>query len=154
MKVADPEKDKHSTFTNCFLKDLSAACKSPKHPAKATASTKASGTEPHWFQLDFGRPVLVNEFNIKEEPSSSIARYVIECWDDKKAQWVGCFNGIAIGAEFVAPIVTRTTSKARLVVIRTTKDTPALSAFEAYNDPAGDVFNVPKGGATPNRVGK
>ncbi len=154
MRVVDPEKDKHSTFINCFLKDLSAACKSQKHPAKQTASDPSADTEGQWFQLDFGRPVSVNEFKIKEASTSSISRYVIEYWDDKKVRWVSCFNGADIGAEFVASIVTRTISKARLKVIRTHKDKAGITAFEAYNDSPGDSFNVPMGGAAPNCVGK
>ena len=96
---------------------------------------------------------MINEFKLKEE-APSIARYVIQCWDEKKAQWVGCFNGAGIGAEFVAPIVSRTTSKARLLIIRANNDKFALSAFEAYNDSPGEALNVPMGGVPPNRVGK
>ncbi|MCE9612179.1 MAG: hypothetical protein K8R23_18430 [Chthoniobacter sp.] len=151
MRVADPEKDKHSSFINCYLKDLSAACKSPKHAGKESTGTAPEGT---WFQLDFGRPVIINEFKLKEE-GGAIARYVIQYWDDKKTQWVGCFNGSGIGAEFVAPIVTRTTSKARVLVLRTNNnDKPNLAALEAYNDTPGDSFTVEKGGVPPNRVGK
>ena len=153
MRVADPEKDKHSSFTNCFLKDLSTACRSPKHQAKQNESP-ADAKDGQWIQLDFGRPVIINEFRLKEDPASSIARYVIQCWDDKKAQWVGCFNGGAIGADFVAPIVTRITSKARILVVRNNKEKAILTAFEAYNDTPGDPLNVPKGGVPPDRIGK
>ena len=165
MAVMDPEfvkdksgkktnqRDQRSTFTDCFVKDLSAACLSPKHPAKQTSSAPGASAEDQWVQLDFGQPVAINEFKLKEE-SPSISRYVIQCWDEKKAQWVGCFNGAGIGAEFVAPIVSRTTSKARVLVIRANNDKFALSAFEAYNDSPGEVLNVPMGGVPPNRVGK
>ena len=64
------------------------------------------------------------------------------------------FNGSGIGAEFVAPIVTRTTTKLRLRVIATTKDKAALTAFEAYNDIPGDALDVGKGSDAPKRVGK
>jgi hypothetical protein len=126
------------TFEDCITKSLANACSTPKIEAKDSTSTEATASEGHWFQLDFGKPVEVNEFKIKEAPSSSIARYVIQYWDDRKAQWLSCFNGSGIGAEFVAPIVSRTTSKARLLVLRTTKDKPALASFEAYNDTKGD----------------
>ena len=173
MKVMDPEKDKKSSFINCVLKDLSAACSTPKLAAKVSASSevagygavkagdgdattawKATASENQWVQLDFGKPTTVNEFRLKEDPASSVARYVIECWDDKESNWVGCFNGASIGAGFVAPIVSRTTQRARLMIIRTTKDNPAISSFEAYNDTTGEVFNVPVGGVPPARVGK
>lgn len=101
MRVMDPEKDKRSSFVNCVLKDLSKACSTPKLAAKASASSKAAGHEAakaadddattswkpeafenEWIQLDFGKATTVNEFKIKEDPSSSIIRYSIECWDD------------------------------------------------------------------------
>jgi hypothetical protein len=151
MKVADPEKDKKSSFVNCVLKDLSAACSTPKLEAKATTSTAA---ENQWIELDFGKPVAVNEFKIKEDPSSKISRYVIECWDEKQSKWVGCFNGAAIGGEFVAPIVGRTTQKARLVILRTNSGNPSIAEFDAYNDTTGEVINVPRGAMPPGRVGK
>ena len=165
MAVMDPEfikdksgkksdkRDQRSTFTDCFVKDLSAACLSSKHPAKQTSSAPGASADGQWVQLDFGHPVPVNEFKLKEE-SPSISRYTIQCWDDKKAQWVGCFNGASIGAEFVAPIVSRSTSKARLLIIRANGDKPVLSAFEAYNDSPGEALKVPLGGVPPNRVGK
>jgi len=126
------------TFTDCITKNLSSACGTEPIPAKQSASTQATASDGHWFQLDFGKPVEVNEFKIKEATTSSITRYVIQYWDDKKSRWASCFNGAGIGAEFVAPIVGRTTSKARLLVLRTNKDKPALSSFEAYNDTRGD----------------
>ena len=173
MRVMDPEQDKKSSFVNCLLKDLSAACSTPKLAARVSASSAAAGNEAakagdddattawkataseyQWIQLDFGKPTTLNEFRLKEDPASSVARYVIECWDDKESKWVGCFNGASIGADFVAPIVSRTTRKARLMMMRTTKDNPAIRSFEAYNDTTGEVFNVPVGGAPPARVGK
>ena len=153
MRVADPEKDKKSSFINCFIKDLTAACKSPKLAAKETA-VPASATEGQSFLLDFGRPVAVNEFKLKEDPASGISRYIIEYWDDKKAGWASCFNGSGIGGEFVAPIVSRTTTKVRLRIIANKKETAVITAFEAYNDSPGDAFDVPKGGTAPNRIGK
>ncbi len=172
-RVMDPEKEKRSSFVNCLLKDLSAACSTPRLAAKATASSAAAGgeaaraddgdaatawkaaaAEGQWLQIDFGRTTPVNEFRLKEDPASSVARYVIECWDARASKWVGCFNGAAIGADFVAPIVGRTMSKARLVVLRTAQGSPAIAAFEAYNDTSGEVINVPVGGVAPGRVGK
>jgi len=173
MRVMDPEKDKRSSFVDCVLKDLSAACSTPKLAATASASSelpgseaakaadgdpdtawKAAGAEDQWIQLDFGKPKTVNEFRIKEDPSSSVVRYVIQCWDDKESKWVGCFNGRTIGADFVAPIVSRTTPKVRLLVMRTDRGNPGITAFEAYNDTTGEVFNVARGGVAPARVGK
>ena len=98
--------------------------------------------------------MTINEFKVKEDAASSISRYAIECWDAKKSKWVNCFNGMGIGAEFVCPIVSRSTTKARLVVIRTNKDKAVITSLDAYNEPPGDGFDVPKGGVTPNRVGK
>jgi len=161
MRVMDPEKDKRASFVNCVLKDLSKACSTTKLVANATASSeaagqkaahaadgnaatawKAQGSENEWIQLDFGKAVTVNEFKIKEEPSSSVVRYRIECWDDKESRWASCFNGRNIGGEFVAPIVGRTTTKARLLAIRTTSGNPAIAEFAAYHDTSGEVFNL------------
>jgi len=173
MRVMDPEKDKRSSFVNCILKDLSAACNPPKLAGKASASSEAAGHEAakaadddaktawkasasadQWIQLDFAAPTAINEFKIKEGPSSSIVRYVIQCWDDKESKWVGCFNGRNIGSEFVAPIVSRTTPKARLMVIATTSGEPSIAEFSAYNDTTGEVLNVARGGVAPDRAGK
>ncbi len=153
MAVMDPEKDKKSTFTNCFVQDLTAAARSMKHTAKGT-SVPASATEGQSFVLDFGRPVAINEFKLKEDVVSEISRYIIEYWDNKKADWVSCFNGLGIGAEFIAAIVPRTTSKVRLSVLANSKEKAIITAFEAYNDPSGEPLDVAKGTATPNRVGK
>ena len=81
MRTMDPEKDKKASFANCVLKDLSAACSTPKLAAKASASSEAAGNEAvkaadgdagtawkptaaenQWLQLDFGKPIAVNEF--------------------------------------------------------------------------------------------
>jgi len=142
------------------LKDLSDACSTPNLGAKASASSEVAGSEAakaaddQWIQLDFGKPTTVNEFRIKEDPSSSVIRYVIQCWDDKQSKWVGCFNGRTIGADFVAPIVSRTAQKVRLLIKTTTEGKPLIKSFEAYNDTAGEVFNVARGGVPPTRVGK
>jgi hypothetical protein len=154
MAVMDREKDKRSTFKDCFVKDLSAACSSPKHPAKLTEIAAAAGASGPTFLLDFGRPVSINEFKLKEDPASGISRYIIEYWDDKKSQWMSCFNGMNIGGDFVAAIVPRTTSKARLRVIANSKEKAVLTAFDAHNDPLGDALNVARGAETPNRAGK
>ena len=112
MAVMDPEKDKRSAFTDCFIKDLSQSCGGTKAPAKQSNSSKAAvekakaagdaSAENPWLQIEFSKPTKINEFKLKEDPASSISRYRIECWDDKKSAWVGCFNGRNIGAEFVA----------------------------------------------------
>ena len=154
MAVMDREKDKRSTFKDCFVKDLSAACSSPKHPAKLTEIAAAAGATGPTFLLDFGRPVLINEFKLKEDPASGISRYIIEIWDDKKSQWKSCFNGMGIGGDFVCAIVPQTTSKARLRVIANSKEKAVLTAFDAHNDPLGDALNVARGAETPNRAGK
>ncbi len=173
MRVMDPEKDKKSAFVDCVLKDLSRACGTPKLAARVTASSAAADCEAtrandgdaatawkpetpqdQWVQLDFGKTVTLNEFKIGEDPSSSAIRYVVECWDDEESKWVGCFNGRTIGADFIAPIVSRTTSKARLLVIRTTDGPPVIAEFAAYNDTGGEVFSVARGDTPPGRVGK
>ncbi|MCE9545287.1 MAG: discoidin domain-containing protein [Planctomycetia bacterium] len=160
MKVMDPEKDKRSKFVDCLVKNLSNACSTPNLAAKAklTASSEISGNEAgkvadgkgdtswkasaggdQWLQIEFDQPTAVNEFKLKEEASSSITRYVIECWDDKSAGWVGCFNGRGIGPEFVAPIVGRTTQKVRLRILRTTGGSPSIQEIEVYNDTTGGL---------------
>jgi len=149
MKTMDPEKDKKATFTNCVLKDLSKACSTPKLAAKETASPDGK-----WIQLDFGKPTTVNEFKIKEDASSSVIRYAIQCWDDKASKWIGCFNGRTIGADFMAPIVSRTTTKARLLVMQTKNGKPVIAEFAAYNDTTGEALNVARGGVPPGRVGQ
>jgi len=173
MRVMDPEKEKKSAFVDCVLKDLSAACSTPKLAATASASSdvagreaakatdddpatawKASAQENPWIELDFGGATAVNEFRIREDPASSVIRYVIQCWDEKSSTWMSCFNGRAIGADFVAPIVGRTVRKARLLVIRTESGAPSIAEFAAYNDTTGEVFNVARGGVPPNRAGK
>ena len=175
MRTMDPEKDKRSSFVNCLLKDLSAACSTPNLAAKATVSAssqergneaakaidqnaatfwKAASAKDQWLQLDFTRPTPITEFRIREDASSSVVRYVIEYWDAKDSRWVGCFNGRTIGPDFVAPIVSRTTQKVRLLVMRTTSGNPCISEFAAYNDTTGEIFNVPVGGVPPGRPGK
>ena len=163
MRVMDPEKDKKSKFVDCLVKKLSAACSTPnlavkakatassgQNPgnaidAKATTSWTAASAADQWLQIDFGAPKTINEFKIKEDASSSVIRYVIECWDAGKSRWVGCFNGRGIGAGFMAPIVSRTTTKARLRVIRTTKGNPCIAEFEAYSDTTGALPITPGG---------
>jgi hypothetical protein len=154
MAVMDREKDKRSTFKDCFVKNLSAAGSSPKHPAKMTEIAAAADATGPTFLLDFGRPVFINEFKLKEAPASGISRYIIETWDDQKSQWKSCFNGMGIGGEFVCAIVPQTTSKARLRVIANSKEKAVLTAFDAHNDPPGDALNVARGSDTPNRPGK
>jgi hypothetical protein len=173
MRVMDPEQDKRSSFEACVLQDLSAACSTPPLAAAVSASSEAAGgeatraadgdpdtawtaatSENEWIQLDFGKPTQVNEFKLGEAPSSSVVRYVIQCWDDERSNWVACFHGRTIGGDFVAPIVARTTRKARLWIHGTTRGNPAIGTFVAYHDTSGEVFHVPRGGVPPAHVGK
>ena len=162
MRVMDPEKEKRSKFVDCLVKDLGDACSTANLAAKASASAssqeagseagraidgaaatswKATASIGQWLQLEFPRPTTVNEFRIREAPSSSIIRYTIEYWDPKSARWVGCFNGRAIGPDFIAPIVSRTTRKVRLFIARTTRGKPCIGEFEAYHDTTGRPAN-------------
>ncbi len=151
MRVMDPEKEKRTKFVDCRVKKLGDACSTQNlaRKAKASASSggasgatdgkpetawKAASSQSQWIQIDFGRPTRVNEFMLREHPDSSVSRYVIQCWDDKTSAWVGCFNGMGIGPAFMAPIVARTTRKARLLVLRTARGNPAIVEFEAYHD--------------------
>ena len=152
MRVMDPEKDKKTTFVDCRVKDLVAACSSKKLWGNGTASNE--NAEEYWVQLNFGKQTTVNEFLIEEKDGSSISRYVIELWDTKNSTWRSCFNGRFIGSEFVAPIVERTTTKARLRVIDTKAGQPRIAEFAAFKDPLGEEWNVKRGDNTPNRVGK
>ncbi len=166
MRVADPEKDKHSKFVDCLVKPLNKACSTENLAlkAKATASSAVAGNEAakvvdgnegtawkadaapeQWLELTFAAPTTINEFKLKEDPSSSIIRYEIQAWDAKTNKWVSCFNGRAIGADFVAAIISRTTSKVRLKIIQTTTGNPCITEFGAYNDTTGDAFNDPTG---------
>ena len=149
------------------------ACSSPRLHGKATASSQASGQKAagvsdgdlstswkpraggeQWVQLDFGRTKRMNEFKIREAKGSSVIRYSIDCWDSKASRWISCFNGRAIGSEFVAPIVSRLTSKARLRIIRTNSSAPVITEFSAYNDPRGKPVNLKRGNQVPNLIGK
>jgi hypothetical protein len=158
MKVMDPGKQKKSVFVNCGVKNLGDACGTPNLAvkAKASASSQAPGNEAakaidrsaatawkaaapgeQWLQLDFAGPAPLNALKITEDPSSSVNRYVIQCWDEKASKWVGCFNGMTIGPEFMAPIVGRITRKVRLLILGTTGGNAGIAEFEAYNDTAG-----------------
>jgi len=158
-------------FTNCLIKPLGKACGTANlaESAKASASSSAPGQAPaaaidgkaatgwtasgsanQWLQLDFAQPTTINEFRIKEASSSSIARYVIECWDDKTGQWVGCFNGLKIGQDFIAPIISRTTAKVRLLIKQTDNGNPCIAAFEAYNDATSDPPDSPPAALPPS----
>jgi len=173
MRVMDPEKDKRSTFENCFIKDLTQACAGERLPAEARASSAAAaqgagladdgkpdtawkpeaGAEP-WLELDFGQARAVNAFRLGEATGSSIQRYRIEYWDDGAKAWRRCFTGGAIGTDFVAPIVARKTTKARLVVEAVKEGVPAVTEFAAFDDDPGEPFSLPRGQQVPNRVGK
>jgi hypothetical protein len=167
MRVMDPEKDKRSSFADCRLIDLSTACSAPKLPAKLSASSSAespaadaalpckpTGSADQWLQLDFAKPTLVNEFRLKEAAGSSIGSYVIEYWDEKGSNWESCFHGRTIGRDFVAPVVGRTTQKARLRVLRISDGISCISDFTACNNTAGEVFSVARGSMPPARLGK
>ena len=67
-----------------------------------------------------------------------------------------CFNGANIGTEFVAPIVSRTTKRARLFIKRTSKGNPAIAEFETYNDTTRGLFHDILGNAVAYeyRIGK
>jgi hypothetical protein len=106
---------------------------------------KAVSADDQWLELAFAGVQAVNEFRIKEDPSSSIIRYVIECWDAKASRWIGCFNGRAIGPDFIAPIVSRTTKKMRLRILKTESGNPAIGAFQVYNDTTRGLPVKPNG---------
>jgi len=166
MRVMDPEKEKRTRFVDCLVKNLSDACSTPNlapkaavsassqeagHEAakatdgKAATSWKATASADQWLELDFGKPTTVNEFRIREDASSSVSRYLIELWSQRASRWVGCFHGRAIGSDFIAPIVSRTTRKARLLILRTDKGNPCIAEFEAYDD----ATSGPKRGPSP-----
>ena len=152
MRVMDHEKDKKTAFVNCRVKDLAAACSSEKLPGNRTQSD--AGAKDYWVELDFGQPTAINEFLIGEDASSSVLRYMVELWDADASAWKSCFNGREIGRGFVAPIVERTTTKARLRVHQTKEGQAQIVEFSAYKDPLGEAWNVKRGNNTPNRVGK
>ena len=85
-----------------------------------------------WLELTFASPTLVNEFRLREDSASLIDRYTIQYWDSTSSSWLGCFNGRTMGSNFIAPIVSRTTTKVRLLVTSTTSGTPGIAEFEAY----------------------
>lgn len=175
MKVMDPEKDKKSKFVDCVVKNLSVACSSPNLATKGqvTASSAVAGNEAakvvdgkvgtvwkaedapeQWLQIAFSKPTTINEFRIKEDPSSQIVRYVIQCWDAKNRKWIGCFNGRNIGQDFIAPIVRRTTDKIRLLVVQSACGNPCITEFGVYNDTTGTPFSDATGATTVGVVGK
>ena len=175
MRVMDPEQDKRSKFVTCAYKNLTDSASSTNLAARArvTASSAAAGGEAakavdgkaetawkptqataQWLELTFAAAMPINEFRLKEDPASSISRYVIEYWDAKTNQWAGCFNGRGIGGDFIAPIVSRTTKKVRLRVLQTTAGNPGIMEFGVYNDPVGSLFNDPTGVAAVGVVGK
>ena len=141
MRVMDPEKDKKSRFVDCLVKKLANACSTPPLAVK-TRTADPSGKQ---IRIEFAKPTVINEFKASEGESSSIVRYVIEYWDAKASKWVGCFNGRKIGTDFVAPIVSRTTTKARIRIMRTTRGAPKITKFEAYNDTTGSMPITPGG---------
>jgi formylglycine-generating enzyme len=170
MKVMDPEKEKRTKFVDCLVKHLSDACSTPDLAARARASASSAASRARqgidgdpatvwradsraneWLQIEFARPTRINEFRISEAPDSSIIRYSIDCWDAGKSKWVSCFNGRRIGPDFVAPIVDRTTRKARLFVRKTAGGNPGIAEFAAHNDRTGGVALSAVGRAGPTR---
>jgi len=151
MRTMDPEKDKRATFEACFVKDLAKACETPKLEAKSTRETAGGETT---IVLDFGKPRQVNEFLVSEAEGSKVERWAIDAWDEAADRWVNCFNGRTIGADFAAPIVARTTSKARLRLMRTGGGEPQVTTFDAFDDRPGDPFSMPRGQDPPARQGR
>jgi len=175
MKVMDPEKDKKSKFVDCAVKNLSQAASSTNlmKQGKVKGSSalaggeaekaidghdetawKPDGASDQWLQVVFPAPRTINEFKLKEDPSSSITRYEIQYWDAERKAWAGCFNGRGIGPDFVAPIVARTTSAVRLKVMQTASGNPVITEFGAYHDPVGTPFNDPTGADAVGVVGR
>jgi len=152
--VQDPWGPADPVLVNyCSVKNLSDACSTPNQAAGATASAssqetgseaanaidgddatfwEATSDSDQWLELDLGTPTAVKEFKIKEDASSSIVRYTIEYWDDEQSEWVSCFNGRTVGADFMAPIVARTMQKVRLSIAGTTGGTLRIGEFEVY----------------------
>lgn len=174
MRVMDPEKDKKTKFIDCLVKDLSQACTTANLALKATAkassevrgheAAKANDGNPasawnanlpgnQWLQLVFSSEQMINEFRIKEDPSSSIIRYEIQYADTRTRKWVSCFNGREIGEDFIAPIVSRKTRSVRLRIIQTKSDNPGIMEFAAYNGTA-QAFNDANGVAAGKTIGK
>ncbi len=174
MKVADPEKEKLTKFEDCVVKNLSQACSSVNFALKATITAsstqigsnamnvsddkvetvwRAEKPEGQWLELTFAVATTLNEFRLNEDPSSEISRYVIECWDSGRKQWINCFNGSAIGHNFIAPIVSRTTQKVRLMILKTSRGNPGIAEFSAYHDMGGELFNDSNGTAACGKVG-
>jgi len=172
MRVMDPEKEKRTKFTNCLVTDLSSACATPNLALEANVSsgsnsgsaTKANdgnsqtswigGTsDDEWIQLSFPTAQFINEIRLREDPASSINRYQIQYADPISQSWKSCFNGMNIGKDFIAPIVTCKTKELRLKVIATNKGRPAISEFEAYRS-VGRTFDDPTGAAAVNIIGK
>ena len=174
MRVMDPEKDKKTKFIDCLVKDLSQACTTANLALKATAkaSSEVRGHEAakandgnaasawnanlpgnQWLQLVFSSEQMINEFRIKEDPSSSIIRYEIQYADARTKKWVSCFNGREIGEDFIAPIVSRKTRSVRLRIIQTKSDNPGIMEFAAYNGTA-QAFNDANGVAAGKTIGK
>ncbi|MCE9609222.1 MAG: autotransporter-associated beta strand repeat-containing protein [Chthoniobacter sp.] len=141
------------TFTNCLSRNLSDAGTGTNVALATTSSASsqqvgfeaAKGNDGNvssiwrpasaaneWLELDFAGPTLVNEFRLREEAGSSISRYTVQYWDSATSSWVGCFNGRTMGSNFIAPIVSRTTTKLRLLITATTAGTPGIAEFEAY----------------------
>jgi hypothetical protein len=172
--LSDGEKLSNRTkglaFADCLIKPLGKACSTENLALTATtsATSAVSGHEAgkaldgnentswqaengadQWLQLDFAQATTINEFRLREADTSSVTRYVIQCWDDPAAKWIGCFNGLAIGPDFIAPIASRTTSKVRLLIKKTTSGAPRIKEFAAYNDTTSGPSDQPPAGPPP-----
>jgi hypothetical protein len=167
MDITYPNKPMDNLkFVDCMIKHMTAVCKRPALPATvlpisktagnlaADARWSASDAEGHWVTLEFSKPTQVSEFKLKEKSGSQISRYVIECWDQQRNDWVGVFNGATVGPEFMAPIVSRTTEKARVSVLHTIKGEPQIESFEAFHDTTGESYSDTTGSKAPKHVGK
>lgn len=141
------------TFSNCLTRNLSDAASGTNLALAATAASSSqqagfeaikgrdgnastvwrpSSSNNEWLEIAFASPTQVNEFRLREEAGSAINRYVIQYWDAATSTWAGCFNGRTMGTNFIAPIVSRTTTKLRLSITSTTAGTPGIAEFEAY----------------------
>ena len=141
------------TFTNCLSRNLIDAGTGTNLALLATgvASSQQVGfevTKGHdgnpstvwrpatpanqWLELTFSTPTLINEFRLREASGSSITRYAIEYWNAETSSWASCFNGRTMGTNFIAPAVSRTTTKVRLWITSTASGTPGIADFEAY----------------------
>lgn len=96
-------------------------------------SWSATSSTDQWIQLDFSSNKSINKFIVKEPGTSHIKRFQVQYWDSANSVWKSCFNGVAVGASRMMPIVPVTTSKVRFYICNTTSGNPSVSEFEVYN---------------------